>query len=351
MANFETPYFIPPLIGSDFMNSVTSSLITTAAQYIGLCFNVPKSGTITKIGFLVANGGLTGVVSCGIYTVDVNGVPTGTAYGGMAPQTVTNPAADTAYTVTLATPATVTINDMVCVKMTLSSVSAGDFRVRYHPPAYIDMTNGIPYVYNSRTASFSYGAPVFWYEYSDGTYVPVQNTRAEIARTNIDFTNTTNPDEYGNTFKLPISCSVRGIWSYWNSANAPSSANGQLFRLYDANRNVLASTILDTMHYLVTANGLYCLYFSSPVSLKANTKYFITLYCGSNVSTKTWFSHTYPSNACMDVSWNKKFTMVSSVDNGSFDESQTTKAMPIGLIVDGYFSQNTNLGFNGGLNG
>jgi hypothetical protein len=38
-------------------------------------------------------------------------------------------------------------------------------------------------------------------------------------------------------------------------------------------------------------------------------------------------------------------------DNGTFDESQTTKAMPIGLIVDGYFSQNTNLGFNGGLNG
>ena len=76
-----SPLLYPTPYSKDFLNSTNRILLSSAAQYIGECFVVPKSGTVTKVGFLSSDGaGLTGSVSVGLYTTDSNGVPTSTAY-------------------------------------------------------------------------------------------------------------------------------------------------------------------------------------------------------------------------------------------------------------------------------
>lgn len=346
-----SPLLYPTPYSKDFLNSTNRITLTSAAQYIGECFVVPKSGTVTKVGFLSSDGaGLTGSVSVGLYTTDSNGVPTSTAYGGMSPGTQSNPAANTAYTVTLATPATVTAGNFICAKITVATLTGGDFRLRYHPESYVDMDNGIPYLYRSDTAAFVYGMPILWVEYSDGSYVHMNGIRGEIGRTVLTFDSTTTPDLYGNKVVLPFTAKVSGLWIFWNSSNSPSGSNGEYFRIYDQSLNVLGQLVISQMHYLVAASGIYYFYFSSPITLIGKRKYYVALYEGTSVSTREWISHTFPSNAAMDVSWDKNFTLVSSVDGGAINESSTTTCVPMGLIItDIVTGANQNVSMTGGV--
>ena len=79
-----SPLLYPTPHSKDFLNSTNRILLSSAAQYIGECFVVPKSGTVTKVGFLSSDGaGLTGSPNVNGLRWDVSGdaIKSGGKYG------------------------------------------------------------------------------------------------------------------------------------------------------------------------------------------------------------------------------------------------------------------------------
>src|SRR5688572_25458479 len=79
--------------------------IDASGEKSSFVIQVPKTGSITHVGFRVASVSSSQTLRAGIETLS-GGAPSGSQYGGSAVGTQASPAADTFYEVALATPAT-----------------------------------------------------------------------------------------------------------------------------------------------------------------------------------------------------------------------------------------------------
>ncbi len=120
------PHHVEAVLGAPGIGSL---LMDASGEKAAFIFKIPKSGTITEIGFRTGAVTTADTLKAGLYTVDTSNNPTATAYGGMVAGTQASPAANTWYAVALGTNCTATAGDVVAVVIEFNSYVAGNLNI------------------------------------------------------------------------------------------------------------------------------------------------------------------------------------------------------------------------------
>jgi hypothetical protein len=181
----------------DGASSNPASNIDASGEKVAFVLHVPKTGNIRKIGFGLGTVTTGQTLRAGLYTVDANGDPTTTAYGGMAAGTVA--VADTDDTlpklVTLATDAAAVRNDVVAVVIEFDS-TAGNLAISAASAGAAQF----PHV-SLLTASWAKSVtslPLCVLEYDDGTVAQIPGVFPFYRMSEETYNSgTATADEYG----------------------------------------------------------------------------------------------------------------------------------------------------------
>lgn len=216
-----------------------SILLDAAGETCNFLVDVPRTGSVTTVGFRTAAVTVSDALNISLQTLGADGHPSGTNYGSSTPVVQASVSANTWYEVTLGGAATgATQGDRIAVVIGFNSYVAGNLRI-----AYLDLANfNFP-----RTLSYTGGAwanvariPITILGYG-GTYYPMQ-TVAVSSLTTRGFHSGSTPDESGIYFTPPVAMRVMGLWT-----NAYQVA-AQTFDLvlYDAGNSALMTIGCDT---------------------------------------------------------------------------------------------------------
>lgn len=175
--------------------------IDAAGEKVAGIFRVPKSGTISKVGFRTVTVTTSQTLRVGLQTVSAStGDPTGSAYGSMVAGTQASPASDTAYAVTLGTPATATVDDVIAIVIEFDS-TAGNLQLATIAGA--DRV-GFPYTdwFTSSWTKASFNPLAYWVEYDDGSVEVIHSIYPFSAINSVSFASNSTPDERAMKFTL-----------------------------------------------------------------------------------------------------------------------------------------------------
>lgn len=254
--------------------ALNSHTIDATNEKMSFIFSIPKTGTVSKIGFLLGTVTTGDTLYVGLKTLDGSGNPTAVNYGGstVGTQVVADGDDNASFTVSLGTSASVVKGDMVGVVIGFNSYVAGNIEIRSVSQSTFTATY-VPYptgAHYTTTWSRLNSTPIFWLEYDDGSYTHLPGVAGINSLTTNVHNSGSTPDEHALLFSLPINTRCIGFCCYVGTA--ASGANFDII-LYDSDGStVLATkTILDIhTSSAVTANGIYGL-FDTPVSLVADT--------------------------------------------------------------------------------
>lgn len=249
-----------------------SLLIDASGEKTAFIIQIPKTGTISKVGFRTNTVTTSQTLRVGLYTVDASGDATTTAYGGMTAGTQTSPASNTNYLVTLGTGASATSGDFVAVVVEFDS-TVGNLNIAHANTE----TNNFPYVeLYTGTWAKSASTPVVSLEYDDGSYEIISGCIPPGSGTNTTFNSGSTPDEYALYFKLKGPAKVGGVLLYGgaNAAGADFSIN-----LYDTDGTTsLASLSVDGDARAGTGSTVLSMFsFATPVTLSKDVFYYLSL--------------------------------------------------------------------------
>lgn len=266
--------FWMPRFGAAGANVV---LLDAAGEKAGFVFRIPKTGTITKLGFRTGTV-TTGVPSPGLdirlETVDLaTGNPSGTlwAVNTNGSQIVADTDDNIFFVVTLTAGASVTIGQNAAIVVEIPAGGSGNLN--------IVVANGgfVSFLTYPSVLAYTIGVwvkqglslpQIAYIEYSDGStewcgLYPITNLNT------IGFNSGSNPDERGNIFQVPFPCRIMGA-----CANIYMVAGSDFdIVLYDANNNILESISVDGDLQPTTANRSAVWLFDTPVELLPNTNY------------------------------------------------------------------------------
>lgn len=322
------PYLpLPSVFQVTYFNSL---LIDTSGEKAAFITQIPKTGTISKVGFRTATVTTAQTLKVSLQGVNTSGDPDGTILGsGNAYGTQASPASNTWYTVTLTSGLSVTKGDAVAVVVEFDT-TVGNLNIAAAAKNYSTPDNQQIYsdLYTTSWAKAG-NLPTVSFEYSDGSYAG-GTTIPTSAFTNTTFNGGSTPDEYGVYFQVPFPCRATGAWVL-----VDLDADATL-KLYDSDGStVLASTALPSAQRDTTSTGVSYRLFSSSVNLSKNTWYRLTIVPDSvsNIAINRW---TMPSVAAMDsLPLGQKCYETSRTDAGAWTETTTNRPL-IGLLVDGF---------------
>lgn len=214
---------MPHLIsGAAFFDSI---LIDAAGEKAAHVFEVPKSGTVSTVRVRVNAASDPQTLRVGLYTVDTDGLPTTTAYGGSVYGTAT-PTANSELAVTLGTAATMTRGDRVAVVVEFDS-TVGSVNIGRNG----NITTLFPYtaLYTGSWAKNA-GGPIVTLGYSDGSYPPIFGVLPSLSNYSSQTFNvdTSGFDEYGFVWTAPFAGRLRGVVG--PIATAAAGADFELIR-------------------------------------------------------------------------------------------------------------------------
>ena len=310
-----------------------AGLIDAAGEKQANIFRVPKTGTITKLGFRVGNVTTAQTLRVGIETVDATtGVPTGTQYGGSTAGTQASPATNTYYVVSLAVAASATKGDIVAVVVQFDS-TVGSLNIN----AGVFGAPNLNFPYQAGyTTAWTLGnayCPIDTLEYSDGSYEVIDGTIPASAITTTTFNSGSTPDEIGIKFKMPFPCRVTGFWLHID-------LDGDVtIKLYDSNNTLLQSDSLDKDIRGGTTAGVLIRTFNTAQTLTKDSWYRLTV-VPDTVTSVSVYDVTVPSAAAMDVlPLGQNCIYTSRTNAGTWTDSATQRVF-MGLIID-QFSDDT----------
>ena len=302
--------------------SISPKLLDTAGYKFAAIFKVPKTGTISKVGFRVGNVTASETLKVGLQTVS-GGDPTGTAYGSMVAGTQATPAANTYYTVTLGTGATATVNNTVAVVIEFDS-AVGNLEI----DSFSSNNQGFPYVdhYTGSWTKDDY-VPIISLEYDDGTYentgmLPVSNYAG------ISFNNTTTPDERALRFSLPFPGRINSFW-----VGIDNNRTGAFDIVLYEGTTAKATVSFAAAEYGSVAPEVCFGVFDTPFEYTKDTEYFLAVKptTATNVTTR---EITILSAAIMDsFPGGTNFYSGTRTDAGSWS-TDTLKRPFMGIFID-----------------
>lgn len=195
--------------------TITSTTLNADGEYISWIFKAPKAGNISKIGIRVTAVTAADPIVVRLETVDAaTGYPSGTLIDSPANEaygTIATPAATTTYWVSLTAAQTVTLNQLIAVKATLTFTD-GNLTIGGHYIYGFGCITGFPYMvtYLDSAYAFIMATQNFGIEYDDGSIVYMENCTPAIATGTISFGSNDSPDRRGLRFKFNVPCSISG---------------------------------------------------------------------------------------------------------------------------------------------
>jgi hypothetical protein len=335
------PIYVGPKVLRD--TSATTYTLDASGEYVAWIIQAPKTGTIDRIHFyagtVTANGdGLR----CRIETVSTTtNAPSGTLVGGSSEVTHTTTTANSWNRGTAGLGAAVTRGDLIAVKLlspagtTFNGVIRAKFDNNKGPG--VDPVNLlVPFVVNALPAAtaVSPGAMTFALEYNDGSvpYIDAAIPASSVASTS--FNSSSSPDERGNLFQVPVPMRVIGVYHQLVPGGANQTCD---LVLYDNGDSAIGTISLDLDQYRAAAASSSTHYFSSAISLTANTNYRLVVKptVTSGMSVTQYVLDTSAGTTALREAGMSGTTwqLTTRADAGAWTETADTIAC-IGLIVD-----------------
>ncbi|RTL20767.1 MAG: hypothetical protein EKK55_17430 [Rhodocyclaceae bacterium] len=304
----------------------SSSLIDAAAEKVSFQFRVPKSGTITKVGFRTGTVSVSDTLAVTLQTLNASNEPSGTMYGGSATGTVSGLSSNAGFTVTLGTPATATAGDAIAAVIGFNSFVAGSINISH---VSASLGGGYPTVKHF-TASWSLvnSYPIVWIGYSDGSFVKVAGTYPFSTITDTLFNSGSATDEYALKFSVPFNARLAGF----SLVYSPGATSTHVFNLYDSGGSTL-STISASSASQPMARRLYSFYFSSPQSITKNTVYRLGIQPSNTTDITIEIFTVLSADIQGALDGGTNFVLSQRADAGAWTDT-TTKRLGIELLFD-----------------
>ncbi len=306
-----------------------AQLIDAAGEKAATVFQVPRTGSIDRLVFFTRTVTTAQTLRVGLYTVDASGDPTTTAYGGMAVGTQASPAANTQYEVTLATPASAVLGDMVAMVVEFAS-TVGNLQIGLHDNVGGESTMQVPYldhfttVWTKRSNVSGMGV-----RYSDGTYEFIGTWPTGI-RSDIGYANADTPDERGNVLILPMRCRSNGAFLMAGSTGA---AGDHDIVLYGPSGQALRTITRDASVGHVTSGSIYARW-NSPIVLDPEVSYRLTVK-PTTTNQCSVREHSVLNAAMMGcLPGGTRVYKTSRTDLGAFTDVTTTRTWWLSLMID-----------------
>lgn len=300
----------------DPASNVGGLAMTGSAHKIAFMFQVPKTGTIRKLGFRTAAVTTSDTLKVGLQTLTSNHNPSGTQYGGSTPGTVSGLVANTGYTVTLAADANATVGDRVAMVIEFNSYVAGNLSIANVGADLI----GIGYPSTKQFVSswaIQNRVPIMWVEYSDGSYALIRGVFPFSVLTSQTYNSGSNPDEYGMKFKFPFKTRLRGF-RFYNQLNASGNVTA---KVYDSDGSTVLTSITMSIDNMTMSKRYLAVIFPSLPTLESDTFYRVT-FLNNNANDMTLDVFTLPSVAAQDsLDGGQNCYLTTRNDNGSWTDS------------------------------
>jgi len=322
--------------------SPTTFYLDDSNDSIAWSFIIPKTGTITDIGFFISyKSGTPPTYKTGISPLTTaSGFPSPTGYGGSSIENFNYTSLGWQW-VTLSTPASAIAGDSVCVQVYPGAVAPTvSNRIgipsntiypddQYFIPGIQELVTGPSWTH--QWGGFGYFA--IRYDNGDIYGVPIKRL------VKITITTETTPDEVGCKFTLPFDANCIGPSISFDDAT--NNNTGLKIILYDSGDAILRSiTFLDTDELTQTYSALGGykreLRWSSPVSLTKDTTYRLTLQNLTSLSgIVMWGVDFFDSNSRSNnllgglTDWNGTVR----TDSGAWTDFDTI-VYDMGIVID-----------------
>lgn len=219
-----------------YSNSPVTLAMDATGEDVAYIVSIPRSGTITKVGFRLGTVTEEDALSVAIQTVGTDGLPSGSNYGSSTAGTVTFADTDdnTSQEITLGASATAVAGNLVAVVISWNSYADGNLQIATAGSGSGNI-NAIPTVYHDSGAGFSRlgtAMPMIYLYYSDdgGEYrIPV-GCFPPGSITSIAIQSDTTPDEVAMKFTAPLACRVNG--AMWGALTQSGSTAEIAFDLF-----------------------------------------------------------------------------------------------------------------------
>lgn len=303
----------------------------------GWSFCIPKTGTITDVGFLAYQlSGTPPEYKAGITTITtVSGWPTQTPYGSSAIKAFTPTVSGWTW-ITLDTPASAILGEYAAVHVFPSTVAptvANNLKVARNTIHLGYGPFGFPKLNQFTTTwanlDWGYGYFAIKYDTNDIYGYPIRTPLS------IPISSTTSPDEIGCKFTLPfdVNCTGPSIVIY----TANMDANISII-LYDSNDTVLGSINFSDLDIIKSNNTDILktdLKWSSPVTLTKDTVYRVVIKPNSSTSLNVCGLRFDTANDKDNNMFNhlSRWDRTQRTDGGSWTDIDTD-VMSLGIIID-----------------
>ena len=306
--------------------SIGSIQLNASYTKVAFVVQVPKLGSITHINFATKDVASSQPIRVGVYAVNVStGLPY-TVYGGSAYGTLSAPAADSAQTVPLVTPANVSAMDIVAIVFEWDGPVGN---VRLVTPSLSNIVCGLPmrcrYTAGTWSKYTTDGAvPTLWFTYADGSSAMPAGCSGGLAITNSSVNRADSPDEFGTSFRPNVDLRVTGIVVGNNSVSDPI-----LYNIY--NGYSLTSQISRPAN--LGSSGLDYLLFDRPIVLKAGSAIHFTVQPAT--STAYIYSMTYCSELAKNLQHNDSSMCWCQRTDAGVWSYIPDKLLMLSILVDG----------------
>lgn len=323
------------LLAATGVSSSANYQINGSGQRIGWVFQVPKSGTVNKLGVRIATAATPILSRIGLYTVDGSGNPTTSAYGSGAYETFT-PAANTYSEITIGssvgTPYTMTARD-ICALVVEFDSTAGDYFLSAASGGsdpisfpYFDKFNGVSTWTKSTTGVYAFASLA----YNDGTYGDIGAVGFADTGTSSTYNLNSTPDEYALNFTAPFKCRAIGAWSCFN----PASTGDFELDLYSGTSQIATTGTVDGDDS-ASANNYRQYLFSSPVTLAAGSSYYVSQRPLTTANNNYRYANLVSANMVQGLGFfPTTLGLATRTDLGSWGATDNTKIPYLGIVFD-----------------
>lgn len=334
--------------------AVSAVMDATGEKLAYVNVSVPRSGTITKVGIRLGTVTEEDTLSVSLQTVGTDGKPSGSNYGSSTAGTVTFADTDdnTTQEVTLGTPATAVVGNVIAVVIAWNSYADGNLQINSAGSGGGNV-NVIPTTYHNSGAGYvrTSGSPMLYLYYSDdgGEYRIPLGCIPPCAIAQLAIQSDTTPDEVSMKFTAPFDMRLNGVmWGALSEAGSTATVTFNLFSNAATPLSLLTNTTVFTHDGFPAAQA--AVIGTEPESLTASQSVYCSIF--SEDATNN-FSVTY-----MDVSnvlhwgdfaphigWASRTRTTDGSPNGGPEWTDLSTRKPIGGV---FFDQVTTSG--GGSN-
>ncbi len=324
---------------TDQLNAATPAVagvtIDSATEYVANIIPIAITGSIAKVGFRTVAVTTPGTGEVRVETVALR-VPSGTLVNAGANASIPLTAANTWYTATLGTPATVYAGSAVAVKIEMTT-TAGAIGVLQISQWSANVFPGGTLPFSGRFQGTTTTTEAEYYamalEYSDGTFPTTPGVTPVQTVSSNSYGSASQPDEFGAAFSLPYPTRVVGFWGLF-SLSAGTSAR---MLLYDGDTTTLLATHdIDLNAKRTTTVNAFYFPLASATTLLAASTYRLT---AIPLTTSAMILYTLNGSAAPMMAQfpygNTRFMATSRNNSGAWTDDP--RAYPLlGLILEGF---------------